>query len=161
MSKRMRLMARSLACFVLFFTAGLCAVAAELASWQAGTPEQARGLTLVREKDADWKIEKQAGVWVAAVVPLNDYTGARHSCCTGQASRRTRLAQRRVPGPRLRVDLARSRRAGGIPSPLVAPVDEQGVARLNTGKFRHATFRLEAAALDRPLRISALRICAP
>lgn len=149
MSKRMRLMARSLACFVLFFTAGLCAVAAELASWQAGTPEQARGLTLVREKDADWKIEKQAGVWVAAVVPLNDYY------------RRAAFVlhvDKPPAGPAwLSVEyLDRGygliSLAHGVPEefrrPLVAPVDEQGVARLNTGKFRHATFRLEAAALD-------------
>ena len=42
-----------------------------LARWEAGGAAQ--GLSLVRGRDADWRIEKTAQGVLAAVAPVNDY----------------------------------------------------------------------------------------
>jgi len=145
---------KPLACFLLLFTTGLYAGATEIASWEAGVRERAQGLSLVREKNADWKIEKQAGVWVASIVPVNDYYR--------RAAFVVRVEKPPAAQAWLTVEyldrglglIAISQGAGGeSEKPLGTAMDQWGVARLNTGKIRRATFRLEPSAFERPLWI--------
>ena len=148
---------RSITCFLLLFRVFLPASAAELARWEASAPERDQGLSLIREKDADWRIEKQAGVSLASIIPLNDYY------------RRAAFVMRvdRPPaGPVwLTVEyldrgyglISISSDAGGASGRLSIPaVNQWGIARLNTGKLRRALFRLEPPAFERPLRIQGL-----
>jgi Glycosyl hydrolase family 14 len=145
---------RSMVCFFLFVSSCLCASAKEIASWQASAPQEARGLSLVREKDASWNIEKQSGVSVAAIVPVNDYYR--------RAAFVVRVDKHPTGPAWLSVEYL-DRGFGlisissGMPQafrrPMAQPSDEEGIARLNTGKIRHATFRLDASAFDHPLRI--------
>jgi len=133
---------------------GLCTSAADIDRWEAGAPQDGQGLSLVRGKDADWKIEKQAEVWVASIVPVNDYY------------RRAAFALRvdKLPAGPAWLTVEYLDRGFGLISishaegeesepPLVPAVDQQGVARLNTGKLRRAQFRLEPSAFAQTLRI--------
>jgi len=148
---------RSTTCFLLQFAVALSAAAAEVARWEAGAPQRAQGLSLFREKDADWKIERQAGVAVASIVPLNDYY------------RRAAFAVRvdKPPAGPAWLTVEYLDRGFGMISisggagptsgrTIAAPVDQWGVARLNTGKLRRALFRLQPPAFEGPLRIYGL-----
>ena len=148
---------KSLVCLVLLFCTALYSRAAELAHWEAGSPNKAEGLSLVREKDANWNIEKQAGAWVASIVPVSDYY-----------SRAAFVVRTdKVPAGPVWLTIEYLDRGFGLISishdpstefedDLVRETDQWGVARLNTGKLRRAQFRLEPSAFARPLRIYGL-----
>jgi hypothetical protein len=127
---------------------GATKTAAAIARWEADVPEKAQGLSLVREQNADWRIETLNGVAVAAIAPVND-------------SRQRAAFVVRVDRPAagtawLTVEYL-DRGLGLISMTSRVPaVDQWGVARLNSGKLRKAWFRLPASALAQPLRINGL-----
>ena len=120
---------------ILFLCLASVLAAAEQARWTAAGPPEAKGLTLVKGRDADFRIEKTAGGMVATVVPVKDYY------------RRARFLVRvdtPVSGKLwLTVNfLDRGYNLVQVSAP--GKLKEQwGVPRLNTGKFRTAWFALE------------------
>ncbi len=127
---------------------GVTKSATDIACWEANVPEKAQGLSLVRDKYADWRIEKLKGVSVASLVPVNDYRL--------RASFAVRLDKPSAGPAWLTVeylDLGFGMISISSPTPFV---DQWGVARLNTGKLRKAWFRLAPSAFAQPLRIYGL-----
>ncbi|HZT28259.1 MAG TPA: beta-galactosidase [Bryobacteraceae bacterium] len=135
---------RLLLCLVLI--AGW-APAAELAYWRAGEPPAAKGLAVAPGPEG-WRMEAAAGGLVAALNPTHDYF------------RRAEFRVTAAPAPSGPVWLSveyLDRGYGLISvSVPVAEHDQWGVAEINSGKLRRATFRLGSGALAAPLRIQGL-----
>jgi len=115
------------------------------------------GLSLLHEKDADWKVETRAGSEVAAVVPSNDYYR--------RAAYAVRMDNPPADGGWLVVEyldegygvISVSPRSGQAGRPgRQGAADQWGVARLNTGGFRRAQFRFAHDALAGPLYINGV-----
>ena len=110
--------------------------ARELAAWRADGPSE--GVTLTRGKDAEWKADRVDGRSAAAIVPVNDYY------------RRAAFSfhlDREIKGP-VWLSVEFVDRGYGLLSlgSRVAHRDMRGIARLNSGRIRHAVFRLETVA---------------
>jgi hypothetical protein len=119
------------------------------ARWRAASPAQSDGLALGSGPGARWRIENAAGQPVAAIIPVDDYFR--------RAAFLLRLT-RPLSTPAW-LSLEYLDRGYGLISivPGVAPSQESGVARLNTGRFRHAVFRLDHPALEPPIRVYGLQ----
>lgn len=117
----------------------------DIARWEADFPDKDQGLSLIREKDADWQIEKLEGVSVASIVPVNDYQR--------RAAFIVRMNKAPVAPAWLTVEYLDNGLGMISVSSRIPAADQWGVARLNTGKIRHALFRLEPTAVERPLKI--------
>ena len=119
----------------------LPAQAAELARW---TVTSQKGIQLVKAQDAQWTVEGST----AAVTPLHDYY------------RRASLLLHIDATPKGPVWLSLGYLDQGYSlitlTPGVPDRDQHGVVRLNTGKLRHATFRIEKPVFDHDLRVQGI-----
>ena len=106
---------------------------AEVARWQAGTP--GKGISILRIQDCDWKSTQVNGASVAEIRPVNDYY------------RRAAFAfriEKEVAGPTWVSVEYLDRGYGLVVLGRGLPHrDMKGIARLNSGRLRHATFRLD------------------
>lgn len=123
--------------------------AAKTSSWEAGSPVKSDGIRVLRGPQSAWSVTVKNGVYVADLPPSHDYYG------------RSQI-------------LVRINRSVGAPAWLVvgylddgyglisitldsagqtsAPwTDQWDVARLNTGRIRHAVFRLDHPPLQSAL----------
>lgn len=116
-----------------------------IALWKAGVPEISKNLSLVREKNSDWKIEKINGVFVASIVPVNDYH--ERAAYT--------INVKKIPVSSAWLVLEYLDKGYGMISisENISDLNKWGVARLNTGKLRYASFRVEPSAFEQSLRI--------
>jgi Glycosyl hydrolase family 14 len=111
---------------------------AEIARWSADQPAAAGGIRLVRAADANWTMEAVAGTRVAAVTPVKDYYR--------RAAILLRVDKPVHQPAWLRLGYL-DRGYGQVSvavsgSKPVAASDQWGIARLNSGKLRHAIFRI-------------------
>ncbi len=140
--------------FLILCTIVLSAAAAPLVRWQAGSPQASNEISLTRGPGANWTMEQRGGVAVARIQPLGDYYN--------RAAFVLKLARPVEEAAWLSVgyvdegyglitvnaaQAARRRTALGV---------RRGVARLNSGRLRHAVFHIQKLAGE--LRIEGLTL---
>jgi hypothetical protein len=119
---------------------------AELAAWSAREPEKGRLLQLRREPGSDWRAAAGGSIPRVEAAPVRDYF-KRASFVFG--------LERAVPGPAwLSIGFADTgygviAPAVGRTGKAVAQRDAHGAVLLNSGRLRHAVFRLTGGAEDR------------
>jgi hypothetical protein len=133
---------------LLLANSGLLSLAAELAGWRAAEPSPGSGVTLVRAGGAEWRLALMGGKPFAEIVPVQDYYR--------RASFTFRI-QREIPGP-VWLSVGYLDRGYGLVSisRAVPQRDMRGIAMLNSGRVRHAVFRLEGT-LSGEIRVFGAR----
>jgi hypothetical protein len=118
---------------------------AEIARWEAGKTVQSAGITLVEGPDSKWTLEQRGGLKLGAVTPTHDYY------------RRAQFLARVTKSASFPVWLVLEYLDDGYGLISVGPggrrglryipwTHQWGVARLNTGRLRRATFRVDGPA---------------
>ena len=132
-------------CFLSLFLFVSSLEGAELAGWSASQPANSGGITLVKGPDADWSMERVDGIRVAAMTPVKDYY--RRAAILLRVDKPIQHSVWLQIGylDRGYGQITISQGANGSKS--VAARDQWGIARLNSGKVRHAVFRIAAAGL--------------
>src|SRR5208282_4543191 len=139
---------RGLALLAVLFI-GPSVWAAEIARWEAGKGGQAGGVTLVNAAGSNWTLTQQHKFEVAAIEPTHDYY--RRAEFIAKVSKPTGFPVWLVLEyldegyGSISVSPAWKRGLGSIPW-----AHQWGVARLNTGRLRRATFRIDGPAPDSP-----------
>jgi hypothetical protein len=117
--------------------------AAELARWSARQPLKGSGMALASSPDSTWRLAPAGPLASAELEPVRDYFK--------RASFAVRL-DRPAPGP-VWLTVGFLDRGYGVISPAlgaegrgVGQADAHGAVLLNTGKLRHAVFRLAGGA---------------
>lgn len=139
---------RGWALILVLFT-GPSLWAAEIAKWEAGKGEQAGGVTLVNAAGSKWTLTQQHTFEVAAIEPTHDYY--RRAEFVAKISKPVgfpvwlQLEYLDEGFGLISVGPAGRRGARYIPM-----THQWGVARLNTGRLRRATFRIDGPSSHSP-----------
>jgi hypothetical protein len=123
--------------------------ATEIARWEAGRGRQPGGITLVNAAGSKWALRQQNKFEVAAIEPTHNYY--RRAEFVAEVSQAT-------PFPVWLVleyldegyGLISVSPAGRAAAPSIPWMHQWGVARLNTGRLRRATFRIDGPAPNSP-----------
>jgi hypothetical protein len=133
----------------------LSAYAAPLARWQAARPPVSNGMALAEAPGSLWTMEQRGGVSAARIKPLGDYYN-RASFLLKVAKPITEPAWLSIGYIdegygliALNVEGTRRRRGAALG-------ERRGIVRLNSGKLRHAVYRIEK--LDADLRVEGLTL---
>jgi len=123
--------------------------AAEIARWEAGKGGQAGGITLVNAAGSKWTLTQHHKFEVAAIEPTHDYY--RRAEFVAKVSKPTGfpvwLALEYLDEGYGLISVGPAGRRGLRYIPWT---HQWGVARLNTGRLRRATFRLDGPASHSP-----------
>jgi hypothetical protein len=144
---------RGLALLTVLFI-GPSVWAAEIARWEAGKGGQAGGTTLVNTEGSKWTLTQQHKFAVAAIEPTHDYY--RRAEFIAKISKPTsfpvwlQLEYLDEGFGLISVGPAGRRGARYIPM-----THQWGVARLNTGRLRRATFRIDGPPSRTPAGASS------